>query len=84
MYMNNNSGFMANRTNCGNSELLFFILVYLLLFYDSSCIGILAKKRYIKNLLMQGGNLDSLNISGPCEKNDTALFFILVFLLLFY
>ncbi|MGI6778560.1 MAG: hypothetical protein ACOX7R_11300 [Acetivibrionales bacterium] len=28
-----------------NSELLFFILIYLLLFYDSSCIGILSRRR---------------------------------------
>lgn len=83
MYPGNTIGSGGNKTSCGNSELLFFILVYLLLFYDSSCIGILTKKRYINNLLAQG-NLEALNSLVPCEKNDTALFFILVFLLLFY
>ncbi|HHW49013.1 MAG TPA: hypothetical protein GXX14_10420 [Clostridiaceae bacterium] len=84
MYISDAAGLAGNRANCGNSELLFFILVYLLLFYDSSCIGILAKKRYINSLLLQGGSLEDLNSLFKREKNDTALFFILVFLLLFY
>lgn len=52
-----------------NCELLFFILIYLLLFYDSSSIGILRKGRRSKI---------------PKSNDCTLLFFILVFLLLFY
>ena len=49
--------------------LLFFILIFLLLFYDNSGLGILSTgKRGINT----------------CSKNDSLLFFILVFLKLFY
>lgn len=51
-----------------NNELLFFILVFLLLFYDPSCIGILSGKP----------------LDGIRPGDDSILFFILVFLLLFY
>ena len=49
--------------------LLFFILVFLLLFYDNSALGILSTGR-------RGIN--------TCTGDDTLLFFILVFLKLFY
>ncbi len=52
-----------------NSELLFFILIYLLLFYDN------------RPLLILRGYYDEALC---CEKNSSALFFILIFLLLFY
>jgi len=52
-----------------NCELLFFILIYLLLFYDNRSIGILTKGRSKVN---------------TCKGGCTSLFFILVFLLLFY
>jgi len=55
-------------TNRNNSEILFFILVFLLLFYDSRPIGILARRFQ----------------NGSCAGNSELLFFILVFLLLFY
>jgi hypothetical protein len=55
-----------NSCDCG---LLFFILVFLLLFYDNSSIGILSSgKRGINT----------------CNGDCTILFFILVFLELFY
>lgn len=49
--------------------LAFFILVFLLLFYDNSAIGILKRGEYGVN---------------TCSRNDSLLFFILVFLKLFY
>jgi hypothetical protein len=53
----------------GDCTLLFFILVFLLLFYDNSAIGMFAYgKRGINT----------------CRGDDTLLFFILVFLKLFY
>ncbi|MCR4435389.1 MAG: hypothetical protein QHH06_08625 [Clostridiales bacterium] len=58
-----------SRDISNDSSLLFFILVYLLLFYDSSCIGILRT---------------GVPRPVPHEKDSTPLFFILVFLLLFY
>ena len=63
---------MSNSEHCGtknDSTLLFFILVFLLLFYDNSGLGILSTgKRSIST----------------CSHNDSLLFFILVFLKLFY
>lgn len=53
----------------GDCTLLFFILVFLLLFYDNSAIGILSSGR-------RGIN--------TCSHDCTILFFILVFLELFY
>jgi hypothetical protein len=56
-----------NKSNdCG---LLFFILVFLLLFYDNSALGIFTTGR-------RGIN--------TCNGDCTLLFFILVFLELFY
>lgn len=56
-----------SRTN--DCTLLFFILVFLLLFYDNSALGILSTgKRCINS----------------CSGNDSLLFFILVFLKLFW
>lgn len=52
-----------------NCTLLFFILVFLLLFYDNSAIGMIATGR-------RGVN--------TCRGDDSLLFFILVFLKLFY
>lgn len=52
-----------------NCELLFFILDYLLLFYDNRSIGILTRGKSKVN---------------TCKGGSTSLFFILVFLLLFY
>ena len=63
---------MSNIEHCGKSNdctLLFFILVFLLLFYDDSALGILSTGRHGIN---------------TCGKNDTLLFFILVFLKLFW
>lgn len=63
---------MSNIEHCSGTNdctLLFFILVFLLLFYDNSALGFLSKgKRGINT----------------CGKNDSLLFFILVFLKLFY
>lgn len=63
---------MSNNELCGrtnNCTLLFFILIFLLLFYDNSGLGILSTgKRGINS----------------CGSNDSLLFFILVFLKLFY
>lgn len=63
---------MTNVEHCGgtsNCTLLFFILVFLLLFYDNSALGFLSTgKRGINT----------------CGHDDTLLFFILVFLKLFY
>ena len=63
---------MSDRDFLGRSNdctLLFFILVFLLLFYDNSAIGILSTGR-------RGIN--------TCNHDCTLLFFILVFLELFY
>lgn len=63
---------MSNIKSCGRTcdcTLLFFILVFLLLFYDNSAIGVLGTGRRGKN---------------TCCKNNDLLFFILVFLKLFY
>lgn len=57
----------CDRTN--SCSLLFFILVFLLLFYDNSAIGLISTGRRANN---------------TCNKNDSLLFFILVFLKLFY
>ena len=63
--MSNNE--LGGRTN--DCTLLFFILIFLLLFYDNSGLGILSTgKRSINS----------------CGRNDSLLFFILVFLKLFY
>lgn len=63
---------MSNSEHCGRTNdctLLFFILVFLLLFYDNSGLGVLSTgKRGINT----------------CSNNDSLLFFILVFLKLFY
>lgn len=63
---------MSNVEYCGRGNdctVLFFILIFLLLFYDNSGIGILQTgKRGINT----------------CSKDDSLLFFILVFLKLFY
>lgn len=63
---------MSNIEHCGGRNdctLLWFILVFLLLFYDNSAIGCLRTgKRGINT----------------CNRDDTLLFFILVFLELFY
>ncbi len=61
-----NSEHIGRRNDC---TLLFFILVFLLLFYDNSGIGYLKTGR-------RGVN--------TCCGDDTLLFFILVFLKLFY
>ncbi len=55
------------RTN--DCTLLFFILVFLLLFYDNSAIGFLRTGKHCVN---------------TCSSDDSLLFFILVFLKLFY
>jgi len=60
---------MAREDKCNNSELLFFILIFLMLFYDNRPIGILRRRR---------------PITDSCSGNTELLFFILVFLLLFY
>ena len=61
---------MLNSVDCNNDcTLLFFILVFLLLFYDNSAIGILKNGKRSVN---------------TCDRDDTLLFFILVFLKLFY
>lgn len=54
--------------NKGNSEMLFFIILFLLLFYDSSFIDKLRGKSVIKE----------------SKKDSSILFFIIIFLLLFY
>lgn len=51
-----------------NAELLFFILVYLILFYDSSVL-----------LVLRGINPQEVGY----KKDYNALFFILIFMLLF-
>lgn len=57
----------CKKTN--DCTILFFILVFLLLFYDDSAIGILSTgKRGVK----------------CCKGDDSLLFFILVFLKLFW
>ncbi|NMA34994.1 MAG: hypothetical protein GX940_10695 [Clostridiaceae bacterium] len=61
-----NSEYTGRNNDC---TLLFFILVFLLLFYDNSAIGILRRGKYNVN---------------TCSKDDSLLFFILVFLKLFY
>lgn len=63
---------MSNSEHCGKSNdctLLFFILIFLLLFYDNSAIGFLRNGKRCVN---------------TCSNNDSLLFFILVFLKLFY
>jgi len=63
---------MVAKKNCGgDSGLLFFILVFLLLFYDSSSIGILSRGW-------------TPCTDKPQSQGCTLLFFILVFLELFY
>lgn len=59
------------KETCGTGDctLLFFILVFLLLFYDNSAIGMFSR----------GGR--GVN---TCGRDDSLLFFILVFLKLFY
>lgn len=52
-----------------NDGILFFILLFLMLFYDNRSIGILGKK-----------HKDNFNNSNDCSL----LFFILIFLILFY
>ncbi len=61
-----NSEFSDRHNDC---TLLFFILVFLLLFYDNSAIGIIKSGKRDVN---------------TCRKDDSLLFFILVFLKLFY
>ena len=56
------------RYKSGNSELLFFILVFLLLFYDDSYLELRSKIYGYK----------------AAEHDSSILFFILIFLLLFY
>jgi len=77
-YVNGTLYAYRRRVNMSNSEytgrqgdctLLFFILVFLLLFYDNSAIGILRRGKFGVN---------------TCSRNDSLLFFILVFLKLFY
>lgn len=61
-----NSEFCGRKSDC---SLLFFILIFLLLFYDNSGLGIIRTgKRGINT----------------CGCNDSLLFFILVFLKLFH
>lgn len=52
----------------GNSELLFFILIFLLLFYDN---------RFLTHTL-------HVPLGYETDCDSTILFFILIFLLLFY
>ena len=59
---------MYKKVGQNNSELLFFILIYLLLFYDG---------RY----LLEHGNYKYTVATGD---DSTPLFFILIFLILFY
>ncbi len=61
---------MSRRIN-GDSDcsLLFFILIFLLLFYDNSALGLFTTGK-------RGVN--------TCKGDDSLLFFILVFLELFY
>ena len=63
---------MSNYERCGRENdctLLFFILVFLLLFYDNSALGLFKSgKRGINT----------------CRGDDSLLFFILVFLKLFW
>jgi hypothetical protein len=61
-----NSECACRHSNC---TLLFFILIFLLLFYDNSAIGILKRGKFGVN---------------TCSRDDSLLFFILVFLKLFY
>jgi len=61
-----NSEYSNSHNDCA---ILFFILIFLLLFYDNSAVGILKYGR-------RGVN--------TCSKDDSLLFFILVFLKLFY
>ena len=63
---------MSNSEHYGKKNdctLLFFILIFLLLFYDNSALGILSTGRHGIN---------------KCGNNDSPLFFILVFLKLFW
>lgn len=61
---------MSNGVNgTSNCTLLFFILVFLLLFYDNSAIAMMSTGR-------RGIN--------TCKGDDSLLFFILIFLKLFY
>jgi hypothetical protein len=61
---------MINKINGrGDCSLLFFILVFLLLFYDNSAIGLITTGE-------RGCN--------TCRGDDSILFFILIFLKLFY
>ncbi|HOA55808.1 MAG: hypothetical protein GX385_07745 [Clostridiaceae bacterium] len=61
-----NSACISRNNDC---SLLFFILIFLLLFYDNSAIGILRHGKCGVN---------------TCSRDDSLLFFILVFLKLFY
>jgi hypothetical protein len=56
------------KKHTGNSDILFFILIFLLLFYDDSFL-----RRFNK------GNFKSM-----AKKDPSILFFILIFLILFY
>ncbi len=58
-----------HNSNTNDCTLLFFILIFLLLFYDNSGIGILKNGKRCEN---------------TCRRDDSLLFFILVFLKLFY
>jgi hypothetical protein len=55
----------------GDSALLFFILDFLLLFYDSSSIGICSRR-------------SASCTKASASRDSSILFFILIYLLLFY
>jgi len=54
------------------SELLYFIIVYLLLFYD------------VRPLLILTGKFDQIDAICKIKPDSRSLYFILIFLILFY
>jgi|GEM_PF-212867 len=78
-----------------NSELLYFILIYLLLFYDSRPLAILAGRNFNNSLnpyfcndecckCSCGCGYSSYNIAGNKVRDSKMLYFVLIFLILFY
>lgn len=55
-----------------DSKLLYFIIVYLLLFYD------------LRPLLLLTGKCDEIYFINDIKPNSISLYFILIFLILFY
>lgn len=60
-----------------NSDLLFFILIFLLLFYDNRPLRILRGK-------LTGCDCSIDSFFNKAERDPKLLFFILIFLILFY